>query len=88
MFWKLKRPNTWIGMVASCLCTVLWGYVLIWYASEGRDIKFPLIVTILFIICSLSEIMMYRKIRRAKKAAEAKSKTEVKTEASTDDPAV
>lgn len=72
MLWKIRRPNMWIGMVASCLCTLLWGWVLAWYISDGMDYTFPLIATALFSLCSVSEIMLFRKARAAKKQAKEK----------------
>ena len=54
-------------MASSCLCTLLWGAILIWYAAEGRNIGFPLIVTALFTLCAVSEIKVYIDAQKARK---------------------
>lgn len=67
MFYRVKRPNIWIGMVSSCICAILWGAILVWYAVDGKNIVFPLFITGLFSLCALSEIKLYMKALKKQK---------------------
>ena len=62
MFLRWKRPYRRIyGVIGSCLCSVLWIYATVWFASTQRSIVFPLIAAVVFSICAVAELSAFRK---------------------------
>lgn len=67
MFFRWKRPYRRIyGVIGSCLCGALWLYVTVLFAATGRGFAFPLVAAVIFGVCAVTEISLYRKYGNAR----------------------
>lgn len=77
MFRKKRPYRRIMGVIGSCLCSVLWWYLTVLFTVTGRGFVFPLIAAVIFSACAVAEAVNYRKYGNA--AASAKpGKTEDK----------